>query len=306
MRTLNRAVLVRDATIVARWRHAIMDAQLLIAPREVLLRIPIEVAERRRQAVAAVLFRHAAQRPQRVLQAFRQRHKALAAEHHMSMLEARERQPEVVEPVMERLTRDRDAEPTHVGEVGQAHSPRRVLLAEDHIAVGTVERPPPGDAALQGPADPRGNLGTPTANLLEDRHRAEARCGFQHWHDLAVPDTNERVGTPASARLFLLRWQPRIGFDPIGGRSGKSSLRGGDGRESAPTGLHVQPRLAVGDMSARQVLILLVRKNQMLEPNRSDRQTAPAPWGKRTAGGSLTTVGLRPPSVSLPPTPFSS
>jgi len=59
-------------------------------------------------------------------------------------------------------------------------------------------------------------------------------------------------------------------------------------------------------MSARQVLILLVRKNQMLEPNRSDRQTAPAPWGKRTAGGSLTTVGLRPPSVSLPPTPFSS
>src|SRR5882724_13312080 len=170
----------------------------------------------------------------------------------MSMLEARERQPEVVEPVMERLTRDRDAEPTHVGEVGQAHSPRRVLLAEDHIAVGTVERPPPGDAALQGPAYPRGNLGTPTANLLEDRHRAEARCGFQHWHDLAVPDTNERVGTPASAWPVLLRWQPRIGFEPIGGRGGKPSLRGGDGRESAPTGLHVQPRLAVGDMSARQ------------------------------------------------------
>jgi hypothetical protein len=30
------------------------------------------------------------------------------------------------------------------------------------------------------------------------------------------------------------------------------------------------------------------------------------PWGKRAAGGSLTTVGLRPPSVSLPPAPFSS
>jgi len=53
-------------------------------------------------------------------------------------------------------------------------------------------------------------------------------------------------------------------------------------------------------VSARQALILLVMKNQMLEPNRSDRQTASAPWGKRAAGGSLTTVGLRPPSVSLP------
>src|SRR5206468_11677179 len=55
-----------------------------------------------------------------------------------------------------------------------------------------------------------------------------------------------------------------------------------------------------------KLLILLVMKNQMLEPNRSDRQTASAPWGKRAAGGSLTTVGLRPPFVSLPPAPFSS
>ncbi len=157
MRALDRAVLVRDATIVARRRHAVMGAQLLVALGEVLLGNTIEIAECRRQAVAAMLFRHAAQRPQRVLQAFRERHKALAAEHHMGMLEAGERQPEVVEPVIERLTRDRDAEPAHVGEVGQAHPSRRMLLAEDHIAVGTVERPPAGDAALQGPAHARGD-----------------------------------------------------------------------------------------------------------------------------------------------------
>jgi hypothetical protein len=36
--------------------------------------VTIEVAKRSRQAVAAVLFQHAAQRPQRVLQAFRERH----------------------------------------------------------------------------------------------------------------------------------------------------------------------------------------------------------------------------------------
>ena len=64
------------------------------------------------------------------------------------MREARERQPEVIEPVIEQLTRDRDAKPAHVGEVGQAHAPWRVLLAEDHIAVGAVERPPAGNPAF--------------------------------------------------------------------------------------------------------------------------------------------------------------
>jgi hypothetical protein len=58
----------------------------------VLLSATIKVAERRRQTVGAVVFRHTAQRPQRVLQAFCQRHRALATEHHMGMFEARERQ----------------------------------------------------------------------------------------------------------------------------------------------------------------------------------------------------------------------
>jgi hypothetical protein len=51
----------------------------------------------------------------------------------MGMLEARERQPEVVEPMIEGLTRDRDAKRPRVGKVRQAHPARRVLLAENHI-----------------------------------------------------------------------------------------------------------------------------------------------------------------------------
>jgi len=46
-----------------------------------------------------MLSRHASERPQRVLQALGQSHEALAAEHHMSMLEAGECEAEVVEPV---------------------------------------------------------------------------------------------------------------------------------------------------------------------------------------------------------------
>jgi hypothetical protein len=231
-----------------------------------------------------VLVRHAAQCPQRVLQAFGQRHKTLAAEHDMGMLEARECQPEVVEPVVERFTRDRDAEFAHGGEVGQTHPARRVLLAEDHISVGTVESPPSSDAALQGSAHSQGDPGISTANLLEDGHRADAGCGLQHRHDIAVPHPGKRVGTAASTRLLLLRRQPRIGFDPIGGGGAEPGLRGGDGRDIALTGLHVQPRLAVGDVSARQALILLVMKNQMLRPTAPTARPRLSPWGKRAAG----------------------
>jgi len=49
-----------------------------------------------------MLLGHAAQRPQGVLQPLGQGHEALAAQHRMSMLEAGEGQPEVIEPVTRR------------------------------------------------------------------------------------------------------------------------------------------------------------------------------------------------------------
>jgi hypothetical protein len=110
----------------------------------------------------------------------------------------------------------------------------------------------------------------PSAQLLENCHRAQAGGSLQHRHDLALPYPGERVGTPTPARHLLLGRQPRVGFDPVGGGGAQAGLRGSDGGRFSLTGLHVQPRLAVGDMSARQALILLIVKNQMLSP------TAPA------------------------------
>ena len=97
-----------------------MGAQRLVAPGQILARVAVEIAEGGREAVAAMLLRRAAERPQRVLQTLGQCHEALAAEHDMGMLEAGEGQPEVIEPVIERHTGDGDAEIAHVGEVGQA------------------------------------------------------------------------------------------------------------------------------------------------------------------------------------------
>jgi hypothetical protein len=253
-----------------------------------------------------MLFRHAAERPQRILEAFGKRHEALAAEHHMGMLEAREGEPEVIEPVRQWLARNGDAAGGHVGEIGQAHPARRVLLAKHHIAARAVKCSPLGDAALQGAAHRGGEFGTATADLLEDRHRPDRRCRLQHRHDLGLPHAGKRVGTAAPTGLGLLRWQPRIGFDPIRGGGGKSGLRGRDGRAIGLTGLHVQPRLAVGDVSARQALILPVMKNQMLRPTTPTARRVRPPGENAPPGMGLTTVGLRPPFVTPSPAPFSS
>ena len=69
-----------------------------------------------------MLQRRAAERPQRVLQPLGQRHEALAAEHDMGVFPAREGQPEVIEPVIERHAGDADAAIAHVGEIGQARA----------------------------------------------------------------------------------------------------------------------------------------------------------------------------------------
>src|SRR6266567_2898108 len=76
--------------------HVVMAHQCLIAQRQILLCVAVQVAECCRETIAAVLAWCPAERPQRILQTLGQRHKALAAEHDVGMLEAREGQPEVV------------------------------------------------------------------------------------------------------------------------------------------------------------------------------------------------------------------
>jgi hypothetical protein len=92
---------------------------------------------------------------------------------------------------------------------------RTSSYAEDHISVGAITSPPSGDPALQCPAHSQDDPGISTANLLEDGHRADARCGLQHRQDLTIPHPGKRVGTAASTRLLFLGRQP-----PIGLRSG--------------------------------------------------------------------------------------
>jgi hypothetical protein len=45
VRALDRAVLMGDAVIVARRHHPVVSDEVLITPRQILLRVAIEIAE---------------------------------------------------------------------------------------------------------------------------------------------------------------------------------------------------------------------------------------------------------------------
>ena len=67
---LDAAILVGHAGIVAGGLHAVVPAQVVVAPGEIKLGVAVEVFESGRQRVGSVLARDAAQLPKRVLQAF--------------------------------------------------------------------------------------------------------------------------------------------------------------------------------------------------------------------------------------------
>jgi hypothetical protein len=181
-----------------------MGAQRLVATREILLCVTIEVAESGRQAVAAVLQGREAEPPQRILQPLGQRHETLAAEHDMGVFPARESEPEVIEPVIERRAGDADAATAHVGEIGQPEPSRRVLLPEDDSLLGAMQRPPGADAPFQGAPDAGPELGMTAADLIENGDRPQAGGAFQQRHHLAIPNRGKRISPAADARRLLL------------------------------------------------------------------------------------------------------
>ena len=235
---LDRAVLVADAGIVAGRRHAVMGAERFVALRQILLGVGAQIAEGRREAVAAMLLGNAAQRPQGVLQPFRQRDKAFAAEHDMGVFEAGKGQAEVIEPAVEDLAGDGDAEIGHFGEVRQSHPARRMLLAKDHLLIRAVHRPPSPDASLERPPRSSAQVRMPAAKFLEDADRPQSRRGLQHRHDFIVPDIGEGISpAPFSVRL-LLAGEAGILFKPVGGGRAESSLRAGNRRRMVATQVH--------------------------------------------------------------------
>src|ERR1019366_5988623 len=152
MRRFDRAVLVGNAGIVAGRLDAIVATELGVAPGLILT--VAEDAVGGRQRVGAVLARGPAGLPERFLQTFGQGGEALTALNGANMLPAREGEPEVIEHMPEGLAANRHGEALGMGEVGQGLAARRMLLAEDQLALRAFGRAPVCKVPLQGAQDP--------------------------------------------------------------------------------------------------------------------------------------------------------
>ena len=177
-----------------------------------------------------------------------------------------------------------------------------MVLAEDHVLVGAVQRPPGPYPPFQRAPDTRADLAMATEDLLENGDRPQTRCGLQHRHDLAVPNLCKWVWPATAPRRLFLRRQSWVRLDAISGGGAEPGPRGSDGRGVAVAKTHIQPHLAIVDMEAGPSLIPLLFEESYactgpLTTARSLRENAKPLVGPPP-------VGLRPPSVS-PPAAFS-
>jgi hypothetical protein len=116
----------------------------------------------------------------------------------------------VIEPVIQRHTGDVDAVTAYVGEIGKPQPSWRMLVPEDDVLLGSVQRPPGTDPPLQGAVNTGAGLGMAAPDLVENGHRPQAWGALQQRHHLDVPDHSQRIATSAAARRFLLRQLPWI------------------------------------------------------------------------------------------------
>ncbi len=212
------------------------------------------------------------------------------------MREARERQPEVIQPVHQNGTSHRDIQCAGIGEVGQPHAAGFVFLAEDHVLLRPMLRTPVRNAPLQCAANVRIYLWVPPPHFGEHANRADAGRRFQDRHDLGLPDRGQRVWPPPFAGRLLLRRQAWIGIDAEAGGATDAGLGGGNGRVVGFSDTHVQPHLVVGDVEAGQMLI-----PQLLRRIRTLPQTCPtARRVSKERRRVWPAVGRAPPSLRQP------
>jgi hypothetical protein len=209
VRRLRIAVLVRLTHVDPLPRQAVVRQQIAITRLEFpLLGVIVDGGG---QTVAAVPSRHAAQFPQRILQAVRERLKRLRRTHR-HRFPVRVGQYEVVDQVIERLAGDGDVQGVHLREVRRGQIASLVNLAEHDGLARTVEGSPLLHAAFEGAAlrieePPRMFAAQP----VEQRLGEQPRLGLETRLDRR-PDRGERIGPGAvGPRLLPLVGEPHAG-----------------------------------------------------------------------------------------------
>ncbi|GAA3257193.1 hypothetical protein GCM10020258_60460 [Sphingomonas yabuuchiae] len=131
-------ILMGDPAIVAGGLHLVIGAQGGIAGPQIFLGILLQVGERRGEAIGAMLVRHAAKLPQRILKAAGQRREAFSSQHDLGMLPPGIDQREVIDQVRARIAGDGDLQIAGVKEIRHALSAWRMVLPEDDLTLWSI------------------------------------------------------------------------------------------------------------------------------------------------------------------------
>jgi hypothetical protein len=182
--------------------HLVVPHQRLVPTREKLRPRRLHCQA---HPVAAVLDRHAPQRPHGVLKTFAEALETLG-ETERHMLPVRVRQDEVVHQVRERLAADRHAQIGHVREVRGTQPARQMFLREENLLVWPARGPPVFDPPLHRSQMLLGELPRMAAlQFLQKRLGFPARTLLEQGFDFA-PDASEGIlAGPVHARARLRR-----------------------------------------------------------------------------------------------------
>jgi len=207
MRRLRVAVLVRLPRVDPLRRHPVVRHQIAITRLE--LPRHRKIVHGGAERVTPVPPRHAAQFPQRILQAVRQRLERLRRAHR-HRFPVRVGQHEVVHQVVEPLTGDRDVQRVHVREVRRGQVAGLVHLAEHDRFARTVEGPPLPHPTFKGAAM---RIEEPARMLapqpVEEGLGQQPRLGLQPLLDRR-PHLGKRIG-PSAVGPRQTRLLPRAG-----------------------------------------------------------------------------------------------
>ena len=241
VRALDGSVLMGGAAVVPRRFHSVLRAQSPIARGQILLRIRLEIAERRRQAVRAVLCRDPTEFPQRMLQSLRQRLETLPAKNRLYIGEARPRHPEVIQQVVQGLAGDRDPQRGRHGEVRYPLPAGNLLLLEENLLIRTVAQLPGPHTPLQRPAHARVQIRVVRLKLVEQIDRTQLRIRHQQRYQLLLEHLRQRIRPPSAPARTVQRRHPAGTRDPISRRTAEPRSRGGD-LDTTPV-LHAHEKL---------------------------------------------------------------
>ena len=154
MRLLGDAVFMRPARRNPARAHAVVLEDGAKARRQIPPTTGFQLVGRGRQIVAAQDGRHAAERPQRALDAGGQRLKRFAErDRHPRPVAVTEH--ELKQQVRKRIAGDRHAEVGRMREIDRRLATGHGDLLEEHLGLDAVPRPPVAKASLQRPRLPR-------------------------------------------------------------------------------------------------------------------------------------------------------